>query len=80
MLTIRYQVSALTGTNQAEHAADLYTYLIRKPQYSTPEQRKAPVRRLREALVKDVSTLGVCKCLEAVFSIAEVEREEDKDF
>lgn len=30
--------------------------------------------------MKDVSIIGVCKCLEAVFAIAEVEQEEDKDF
>lgn len=70
----------MTGSTQAEHAADLYNYLVQKPSYSTPEARKALVRRLREALVKDVSIIGVCKCLEAVFSIAEVEMEEDKDY
>ena len=80
IVTNLLQISTLTGTSQAEHAADLYTYLIQKPQYSTPEARKALVRRLREALVKDVSIIGVCKCLEAVFSIAEVEKEEDRDF
>ena len=38
------------------------------------------MRRLREALVKSVSIVGVCKPLEAVFCISEVEREEDKDY
>ena len=70
----------MTGSGQAEHAAGLYKYLIQKPAFSTIEARKALVRRLREALVKDVSIIGVCKCLEAVFAIAEVESEEDKDF
>lgn len=37
------------------------------------------MRRLREALVKCVAIVGVCKPLEAVFQIAEVEREEDRD-
>lgn len=38
------------------------------------------MRRLREALVKLVSVVGVPKPLEAVFSMAEVEREEDRDY
>ena len=60
-------------------ASELYKYLISKPQYSTPDQRKALVRRIREALVKLVSVVGVPKPLEAIFSIADVERDEDKD-
>ena len=61
-------------------ASELYRYLIGKPQYSGSEQRKALVRRLREALVKLVSVVGVPKPLEAIFSIADIEREEDKDW
>ena len=38
------------------------------------------MRKLREALVKLVSVVGVPKPLEAVFSIADIEREEDKDY
>ena len=57
----------------------LYRYLISKPEYTTPEQRQALIRRLREALVKLVSIIGVPKPLEAVFSIADIERDEDKD-
>ena len=38
------------------------------------------MRRLREALVKLVSVVGVPKPIEAVFSMGEVEREEDKDY
>ncbi|KAK5138405.1 hypothetical protein LTR08_003466 [Meristemomyces frigidus] len=38
------------------------------------------MRRLREALVKLVSVVGVPKPLEAVFCMGEVEREEDKDY
>jgi hypothetical protein len=54
--------------------------LISKPAYATPEARKALVRRLREGLVKDVPVVGVCKPLEAIFRINEVERAEDKDY
>ena len=38
------------------------------------------MRRIREALVKLVSVVGVPKPLEAVFCMGEVEREEDKDY
>ena len=73
-------VSAIKGGGHPQLAAELYQYLIAKSQYSTSEQRKALIRRLREALVKLVSVVGVVKPLEAIFSIAEIEREEDKDF
>lgn len=73
------QLSALVGV-EPEHAVHLYTYLIDKPQFSTPESRQTLVRRLREALVKNVSVQGVCKPLEALFSIAKIERPEDKDY
>ena len=38
------------------------------------------MRRLREALVKLVSVIGVPKPLEAIFSIGDIERDEDKDY
>lgn len=74
------QISAVTGGGHPHFAATLYEYLISKPEYSTSDQRKALIRRLREALVKLVSVVGVPKPLEAVFSIADIEREEDKDY
>ncbi|KAE8444916.1 hypothetical protein EG329_014043 [Mollisiaceae sp. DMI_Dod_QoI] len=72
-------LSALVGV-EPEHAANLYTYLLNKPEFSSPESRQALIRRLREALVKNVSVQGVCKPLEALFSIAKIERPEDKDY
>ncbi|EKD15722.1 uncharacterized protein L3040_004027 [Drepanopeziza brunnea f. sp. 'multigermtubi'] len=72
-------LSALVGV-EPEHAAHLYTYLIKKPQFSTSESRQALVRRLREVLVKNVSVQGVCKPLEALFAIGKIERPEDKDY
>ncbi|KAG4432305.1 hypothetical protein IFR05_012212 [Cadophora sp. M221] len=72
-------LSALVGV-EPEHAVNLYTYLISKPQFSTPESRQTLVKRLRETLVKNVSVQGVCKPLEALFSIAKIERPEDKDY
>ncbi|KAK5112190.1 hypothetical protein LTR85_011623 [Meristemomyces frigidus] len=72
-------ISAITGGGHPGFAKELYLYLISKPEYSTSEQRQALMRRLREALVKLVSVVGVPKPLEAVFSMGEVERDEDKD-
>jgi len=63
-----------------EISADIYTYLINQTQYSTAESRKGLIRRLREALIKLVAIVGVCKPLEAIFSIDAVQMEEDKDF
>ena len=79
-MTNSSQVSALSGGSQPEFAGNLYTYLTQKPQYSTSESRKALVRRLREALVKCVSIMGICKPQGAIFAISAVEREEDKDY
>ncbi|KAK4575316.1 hypothetical protein LTR86_001169 [Recurvomyces mirabilis] len=73
-------ISAIAGGGHPGFAKELYLYLISKSQYKTPEQRQALMRRLREALVKLVSVVGVPKPLEAVFSMGEVEREEDKDY
>ncbi|KAK0123752.1 hypothetical protein ONS95_008759 [Cadophora gregata] len=72
-------LSALVGV-EPEHAAYLYTYLINKSQFSTAESRQILVRRLREALVKNVALQGVCKPLEALFSFAKLEQPEDKDY
>ena len=53
---------------------------IALPHELNKQQRQALVRRLREALVKLISVVGVPKPIDAVFSIAGVEREEDKDY
>ncbi|KAF7195785.1 hypothetical protein HII31_02920, partial [Pseudocercospora fuligena] len=47
--------TAITAGGHPELAADLYKYLISKPEFTTSDQRKALIRRLREALVKLVS-------------------------
>ncbi|KAI7507213.1 hypothetical protein KC347_g7025 [Hortaea werneckii] len=73
-------ISAIAGSVHPEFAQQLYLYLVSKPEFSTPSQRQALMRRLREALVKLVSVVGVPKPLEAVFSMAEAEREEDRDY
>lgn len=38
------------------------------------------MRRLREALVKSAAITGFPKVVEAVFAVAELEREEDRDY
>lgn len=38
------------------------------------------MRRLREALIKTVCLVGVCKPLEAILAIAKVEKPEDRDY
>lgn len=78
-ITNAQQLSALAGVDP-DYAGDLYTFLINKPEYKTPESRKSLMRHLREALVKNVSVQGVCKPLEALFAIEAVERPEDRDF
>ncbi|KUJ10211.1 uncharacterized protein LY89DRAFT_710930 [Mollisia scopiformis] len=72
-------LSAIVGV-EPEHAVSLYSYLLKKPEFSTSESRQTLIRRLREALVKNVALQGVCKPLEALFSIAKIERPEDKDY
>ncbi|KAM0331276.1 hypothetical protein ACHAQA_002946 [Verticillium albo-atrum] len=72
-------IAALAGGNDPDLCADLYTYLIAKPEFSTSEQRQELVRRLREGLFKSISIVGVCKPLEAIMAINACEREEDKD-
>ena len=73
-------LAAIVAGGHPELAADLYLHLIARPEYSSPESRQALVRKLREVLVKLVSVIGVPKCIDAVFSIAGVEREEDRDW
>jgi hypothetical protein len=72
-------IASLVCGGRVEAAADLYLYLIAKPQFSDSPSRQKLVRRLREALVKCVSIAGVCKPLEAIFAINAVEAPEDKD-
>ncbi|OCL05619.1 hypothetical protein AOQ84DRAFT_432968 [Glonium stellatum] len=73
-------LAALTGGGKPELAADLYLYLIQEQERSNPESRQVLTRRLREALVKCVSIIGVCRPLEAIFCIDKVQRPVDKDY
>jgi hypothetical protein len=73
-------MSTLAASPDPERADQLYLYLTQQEQYTTSTARQALVRRLREALVKSVPIVGVCKPIEAILAIAEVERDEDKDY
>ncbi|KAK6359166.1 hypothetical protein TWF696_000332 [Orbilia brochopaga] len=73
-------LATLTYGDDAAQPAHLYTYLISQPAYSTPAARQALIRRLREALIKLISLQGICKPLAAIWKIAEIERDEDKDY
>jgi hypothetical protein len=73
-------IAAIVGGGHTELAADLYLHLISRPEYATPDARKTLVKRLREALLKLVSVVGIPKPLDAVMCIAGVEREEDRDY
>ncbi|KAM0275915.1 hypothetical protein ACHAQH_007257 [Verticillium albo-atrum] len=72
-------LAALVGGNDPDLCADLYTHLIGKPEFSTPEQRQELVRRLREGLFKSISVVGICKPMTAILAINACEKEEDKD-
>ncbi|KAI9665103.1 MAG: hypothetical protein M1821_006551 [Bathelium mastoideum] len=73
-------IVALTGGGVPEFTPDLYRYIINKPEFSTSDARKFLIRRLREALLKSVSLVGVCRPLFAITKISAVERPEDKDY
>lgn len=74
------QLAALCGGGHPDFAATLYSELIKRPEYEASESRKALMRRLREALVKLVSIIGVCRPLDAIFEIEAVTKPEDKDY
>ena len=72
-------IACISASPDPEAAAALYLFLVSKPQYQSSEARQALVRRLREALVKAVCLVGVCKPIEAVLAISRAERPEDRD-
>ena len=70
----------MVGGGQPAFAPLLYKELIKRPEYTTPEQRQALMRRIRETLFKLIVIVGVCKPLEAIFDIDAITRPEDKDY
>jgi hypothetical protein len=75
-----FQVAALVASGKPRVVGELYSFLINQPEYSTSDQRKYLVRRIREALVRCCILNGVPTVMEATASIAAVEREEDRDY
>ncbi|KAF2461845.1 hypothetical protein BDY21DRAFT_277982 [Lineolata rhizophorae] len=73
-------ISTLTCGGMPEFAPTFYRYLIERPEFSTHEARRALMRRLREALVKCVGIIGVCRPLDAILRIDRVTAEEDKEY
>jgi hypothetical protein len=74
------QLAAMVSGGQPSFAPLLYKELIKRPEYQTPEQRQALMRRIRETLFKLIVIVGVCKPLEAIFDIDAITRPEDKDY
>lgn len=72
-------IACLAASSDPEACRSLYLHIISKPEYQTPESRQRLVRRLREALFKTIVLVGVCKPIEAILAIREVERPEDRD-
>jgi hypothetical protein len=56
------------------HILDLLAQIL------NPDSRKALIRRIREAFVKGVSIIGVCKPIEAIILLDAIERPVDKDY
>lgn len=74
-------IACIAASPDPELAAQLYVYLRdQEDLFPTAESRQALVRRLREALVKSISLIGVCKPIESVVAISKVEREADRDY
>ncbi|KAL5381139.1 hypothetical protein DPSP01_007393 [Paraphaeosphaeria sporulosa] len=72
-------LSAVCASGKPSLAADVYSYLISLPHHKTPNQRQKLMRKVREALVKNVPIIGVARPLEAIMCIDAVTRPEDKD-
>ena len=75
-------MATLVAGPEPDYAHNLYLYLLNQPEFNQTgsDARKTLIRRLREALVKAIPLVGVCKPIEAILAINGVEREEDKDY
>ncbi|KAF4446571.1 DNA polymerase alpha subunit B [Fusarium austroafricanum] len=73
-------IACLSASPDPEAAAALYQYLTRQDAYQTSESRQALTRRLREALIKTIILVGVCKPIEAILAILKIEKPEDRDY
>ncbi len=73
-------LTCITASPDPEAAGHLYTHLTSRPDRATPESRQLLVRRLREALIKAASVVGIPKPIESILSISKVEAPEDRDY
>ncbi|EKJ71433.1 hypothetical protein FPSE_08366 [Fusarium pseudograminearum CS3096] len=73
-------IACLSTSPDPEAAAALYLYLTKQDIYQTSESRQTLIQRIREALLKSVILVGVCKPLEAILAISKVEKPEDRDY
>ncbi|RGP70936.1 DNA polymerase alpha subunit b [Fusarium sporotrichioides] len=73
-------IACLSTSPDPEAAAALYLYLTKQDAYQTSESRQTLIQRIREALLKSVILVGVCKPLEAILAISKVEKPEDRDY
>lgn len=73
-------LSVFASSRRCSLAADLYKYLISTPEYSTSEARQTLMQRLREALVKLTSIIGVALPLEVVINLDKVTAPPDRDY
>ncbi|KAJ5481344.1 hypothetical protein N7475_000156 [Penicillium sp. IBT 31633x] len=72
-------LSAITTMPASHLCSQLYLYLINQHAYSTTDVRWKLIRRMREALLKDVGLLGLPRPSEALFDITKVMSDEDAD-
>jgi hypothetical protein len=72
-------LSAITTTPKPHLCGQLYQYLISQHAYSTTSTRRKLIQRMREALFKDISVLGLPKPAEALLGINQVMSEEDAE-
>ena len=74
------KILSLIGSGQQKLAGRLYEHLVAQPQFQASAARQALVRRLREAMVKCIIINGIPVVIEAVTSVSDVERLEDRDY
>ncbi|KAI1278211.1 hypothetical protein F5Y07DRAFT_397767 [Xylaria sp. FL0933] len=73
------RIASLISSGQQKLDGKLYAHLVAQPQYQTPPQRQALIRRMREAMVKCIILNGIPSVIEAFTAISEIERPEDQD-
>lgn len=73
-------LSAITTTPKSQMCAQLYLYLISQHAYATNDARQRLIRRIREALFKDIGLIGLPRPTESLIEITKVLSEEDAEY